>query len=88
MLNTLFFLPSAKPAFGVLTFEGNQEGEFLEEYLPPGCHTLGNNAPGVLWNKVVEGQSQFERIIESSYSWSGKEQLLKSLIDMLTSKNK
>jgi len=79
---------SAKPAFGVLTFEGNQEGEFLEEYLPPGCHTLGNNAPGVLWNKVVEGQSQFERIIESSYSWSGKEQLLKSLIDMLTSKNK
>jgi len=79
---------SGKPAFGTLTFEGNEDGEFLEELLPPGCHTLGNNAPGVSWNKVVQGQSQFESVIASNTTWNGKEQLLESLIQMLTCKNK
>jgi len=70
-----------------LTNEGKGDGEFIEEYLQPGCHVLGNNAPGVRWNKVEKGKDQFEKIIEDSSSWDDKQQLLNSLIQMLTCEN-
>lgn len=75
---------SGKPAAGTLT-----TGEsFEEEILEPGLHVLGNNAPGVTWNKVLKGKEHFDNVVKNAGSWDKKEELLDELLRMLCRKEK
>lgn len=79
---------SGEPKIGTLTYAGSKFNGFLEEHLSPGIHALGNNAPGVTWNKVLKGKENFESIIENFPSWDERKDLRNKLIDLLTSKEK
>lgn len=75
------------PKIGVLTFAGKKHG-YIEECLAPGVHVLGNNAPGVTWNKVTQGKELFEKIVQNAGSWDDKQILHDRLLDLLVNKQR
>lgn len=81
------YLSCSEPKIGLLTYGGKKHG-YLEEYLPAGVHVLGNNAPGVMWNKVSQGKQLFEKILQEAGSWDDKNQLQEKLLDLLGNKER
>ena len=79
---------SGEPKVGTLTYAGSKFDGFHEEFLPPGIHALGNNAPGITWNKIANGKKQFEAIVQQTNIWDNRKELLCSLIDLLGSREK
>ena len=79
---------SGEPKLGTLTYAGSKFDGFHEEFLPPGVHALGNNAPGVTWNKIAYGKTQFEAIVKKTNIWENRKELLCSLIDLLGNREK
>lgn len=73
---------------GTLAYAGEKFDGFLEEYLTPGIHALGNNAPNTTWNKVIKGKEQFETIINEFKQWKDKSNLIQELTKLLTSREK
>ena len=49
---------------------------------------MGNNAPGITWNKVLNGKKHFESIVDKSGSWENRKELLHTLIGLLESREK
>lgn len=82
------FDTNGEPKVGTLTYAGSKHDGFLEEFLPPGVHALGNNTPDITWNKIVNGKKEFESIIKKTFSWNNRQDLLDSLIMLLGSKEK
>lgn len=69
---------------------GGDEVGYQEEYLPPGIYALGNNAPGVTWNKVEEGKRGFEEIVRQNNNngLTDREALLNQLVELLARREK
>jgi len=80
---------SGEPKGGTLTRGPDLQRGYEEDFLPPGVHVLGNNAPGVSWNKVDRGKERFQEIIgQLSNAQQEKEILMERLIELLTAKEK
>lgn len=82
------FDTNGEPKVGTLTYAGSKFDGFHEDYLPPGVHALGNNAPGITWNKIANGKKQFEAIVQQTNKWENRKELLCSLIDLLGNREK